>query len=204
MRRKILNTLTLLPVFAGFVAMALQSHVAVAKDSPKSAFITDVLYQLDRVRTQIVSLEAAIPQDKFDWRPTDGVRSIGEVYLHIADVNYLMANIAGIPAPVDNKTLMDEKSRDTRTTDKAKIAEALNISLDWTKSAIAKLTTADLEKTVDFFGEKLTVRNVMLSLLAHSHEHLGQSIAYARSNGVVPPWTAKMQEAVKQNISSKQ
>ena len=76
----------------------------------------------------------------------EGVRSVSEVYLHIADANYLFANAAGLKAPVDNKTLMDEKSRDMRTTDKAKIAEELNASFDWTKSAVSKLTNADLEK----------------------------------------------------------
>ena len=203
MKRKSLSVRTLFAILTAVFALTLQWNAAIAKDAPKSAFIADVLYQLDRVKTQIVSLEGAIPQDKFGWRPTEGVRSISEVYLHIADANYLLANVAGLKAPFDNKTLMDEKTRDARTTDKAKIAEALNVSFDWTKGAIAKLTNADLEKTVEFFGEKLTVRNVLLSLLSHSHEHLGQSIAYARSNGVVPPWTAKMQEAVKQNISSK-
>ncbi len=133
----------------------------------------------------------------------EGVRSVSEVYLHIADANYLFANAAGLKAPVDNKTLMDEKSRDMRTTDKAKIAEELNASFDWTKSAVSKLTNADLEKKVDFFGMKMTLRNLLFSMLSHMHEHLGQSIAYARSNGVVPPWTAKEQEEMKKNMEKK-
>jgi uncharacterized damage-inducible protein DinB len=203
MKRQSLSIRILFAVLAAVFALTLQWNTAVAKGSPKSAFVSDLLGQLDRVKEQIVTLEAAVPQDKYDWRPMEGVRSISEVYLHIADANYLLANFAGIKSPYDTKTLMDEKTRDARTTDKAKIAEELNTSFKWTVDAIGKLTEADLEKKVDFFGQKMTVRSMLLTLLSHTHEHLGQSIAYARSNGVVPPWTAKMQEAVNQNISSK-
>ena len=203
MKRSSLNFRTVFAVFAAIVALILQISTAVAKDEPKSGFIADLLGQLDRLKGQVVSLEGAVPQDKFSWRPTEGVRSISEVYLHIADANYLFANAVGLKSPFDNKTLFDEKTRDVRTTDKAKIAEALNASFDWTKGALAKLTDADMEKKVDFFGMKMTVRNALMSMLGHAHEHLGQSIAYARSNGVVPPWTAKEQEEMKKNTEKK-
>ena len=203
MKRNSMNFRALYAVLATVFALTLQWNAAVAKDEPKSGFIADVLGQLDRVKGQVVSLEGAVPQDKFNWRPMEGVRSISEVYLHIADGLYIFSNAAGLKSPFDNKTLFDEKNRDVRTTDKAKIAEELNTSFDWTKSAVAKMTNADLEKKVEFFGSKMTVRNVLITLLNHTHEHLGQSIAYARSNGVVPPWTAKEQEEMKKNASKK-
>jgi uncharacterized damage-inducible protein DinB len=198
-----MNFRALFAVLAAAFVFALQVNTAVAKDEPKSAFVSEILGQLDRVKGQVVSLEGAIPQDKFSWRPMEGVRSIGEVYLHIGDGLYIFANAAGLKAPIDNKTLFDEKTRDGRTTDKAKIAAELNSSFDWTKSAIGKLTNADLDKTVEFFGSKMTVRSLLITLLNHTHEHLGQSIAYARSNGVVPPWTAKEQAEMKKNAEKK-
>jgi uncharacterized damage-inducible protein DinB len=203
MNRSSLNFRTMSAVIAAVVALTLQISTAIAKDEPKSAFIGEILGQLDRVKGQVVSLEGAIPQDKFSWRPMDGVRSNSELYLHIGDGLYIFANAAGMKSPFDNKTLFDEKTRDVRTTDKAKIAEELNTSFDWTKSAIAKLTDADLEKKVDFFGSKMTVRSLLVTLLNHTHEHLGQGIAYARSNGVVPPWTAKEQEEMKKKAEKK-
>jgi uncharacterized damage-inducible protein DinB len=190
-------------VLAAVIALALQINSAVAKDEPKSGFIAEVLGQLDRVKGQVVSLEGAIPQDKLSWRPMEGVRSNSELYLHIADGLYIFANAGGMKSPYDNKTLFDEKTRDTRFTDKAKIAGELNASFDWTRGAIAKLTNADLEKTVEFFGSKMTVRNLLMTLVNHTHEHLGQAIAYARSNGVVPPWTAKEQEEMKKKAEKK-
>jgi uncharacterized damage-inducible protein DinB len=189
-------------ILAAVFAIILQSNAAVAKD-PTSGFIAEVLNHFDRVKGQVVSLEGAIPQDKFNWRPMEGVRSNSELYLHIGDGLYIFANAAGMKSPFDNKTLFDEKTRDVRTADKAKIAGELNTAFDWTRSAIAKMTNADLEKTVEFFGSKMTVRSLLMALLNHTHEHLGQAIAYARSNGVVPPWTAKEQEEMKKKAEKK-
>lgn len=203
MERSSTNFRALFALLTVAFVFALQLNTAIAKDEPKSGFISDILGQLDRVKGQVVALEGAIPQDKFTWRPMEGVRSVSEVYLHIGDGLYIFANAAGLKAPFDNKTLFDEKTRDVRTTDKAAIAKELNASFDWTKSALAKLTDADLEKKVDFFGMKTSVRNLLVTLLTHTHEHLGQSIAYARSNGVVPPWTAKEQEEMKKNAQKK-
>jgi len=192
---------TALALLAGIaIVLSLQSTPAHAGDSAKSAFITDMLGQLDRVKGQIASLENAIPQDKFTWRPAEGVRSISEVYLHIADANYLFMSVIGAKPPIDMKEMMDQKKREGATTDKAKIAAALTASFDWTKDELSKVTDADLEKQVEFFGSKSNVRNVLLTLLSHIHEHLGQSIAYARSNGVVPPWTAERQARAKESM----
>jgi uncharacterized damage-inducible protein DinB len=199
MKRSSTNFRVLLAGAAVVFALALQLNTASAKDGAKSGFIAEVLGQLDRVKGQIVSLEGAMPQDKFGWRPMEGVRSVSELYLHVADGLYIFANLAGLKAPLDNKALFDEKNRDVRTTDKAKIEQELNTSFDWTKGAIATLSNADLDKTVTMFGMKTTVRNVLITLLNHTHEHLGQAIAYARSNRVVPPWTAKQEAEIAKN-----
>jgi uncharacterized damage-inducible protein DinB len=191
---------TSLALLAGtIIVLSLQSGSAVAKEATKSAFVSEMIGQLDRAKGQIISLEGAIPQDKFTWRPAEGVRSISEVYLHIADANYLFMSFAGAKPPMDMKQMMDQKMREGATTDKAKIAVSLNASFDWTKNALSALTDADLEKQINMFGTKTTVRNALLTMLGHLHEHLGQSIAYARSNGVVPPWTEAQQEQMKKS-----
>lgn len=179
------------------VILSLKSGTAYAIENPKSAFIADLLGQIDRVKGQITALENAVPQDKVTWRPGEGVRSISEVYLHIAGSNYFLLSFAGCKPPANSR--IDEKS----TTDKAKIAEALKTSFEWTKSEISKFSDADLEKKVDFFGQKSTIRNVLFTTLSHLHEHLGQSIAYARTNGVIPPWTEEQQAALKKSMDKK-
>lgn len=198
MSKTSLRHISFLRLLAGIaIVLSLQSGLALASEGAKSGFITDMLGQLDRVKGQIVSLEAAVPQDKFTYRPADGVRSISEVYLHIAGSNYFLMSFTGVKPPANSK--IDEKG----TTDKAKIADALKASFDWTKDAVSKLSDADLDKEVPFFGQKTSVRNVLFVLLSHVHEHLGQSIAYARTNGVVPPWTEEQQAQLKDSMKKK-
>jgi uncharacterized damage-inducible protein DinB len=198
MSKNPLRHISFFPLLAGIaIVLSLQSGLALANDGTKSGFITDMLGQLDRVRGQIVSLEGAVPQDKFTNRPAEGVRSISEVYLHIAGSNYFLMSFTGAKPPANSK--IDEKG----TTDKAKIADALKASFDWTKDAVSKLSDADLDKEVPFFGQNSSVRNVLFVLLSHLHEHLGQSIAYARTNGVVPPWSEEQQAQLKDAMKKK-
>lgn len=185
----------LLVAIALFVSV--QGNTAFATDGPKSGFVKDMLGQLERVKGQVVSLENAVPQDKFTWRPAEGVRSISEVYLHIAGSNYFIVGFTGVKPPANSK--IDEKG----TTDKAQIADALKTSFEWTKNAVSKMSDADLEKEIQMFGMKTSVRNALLILLSHIHEHLGQSIAYARTNGVVPPWTEEQQAQLKDAMKKK-
>jgi len=177
--------------------LTVQGGTAYATDGPKSGFIKDMVGQLDRVKGQIASLENTVPQDKFTWRPGEGVRSISEVYLHIAGSNYFLMSFTGVKPPANSR--IDEKG----TTDKGKIADALKASFDWTKDAVSKMSDADLDKEIQMFGQKTSVRNALLVLLTHIHEHLGQSIAYARTNGVVPPWTEEQQAQLKDAMKKK-
>ena len=168
-----------------------------------TGFKADLLMQIDEVQKQIMSLEDAVPQQKYTWRPAEGVRSVSEVYAHIAFANYLLLNLAGYKPPADAGWSMDLKKWDTATTDKKEIAGKLAKSFDHLKSTVNTISDADLEKEVDFFGTKMSLRSTLMSALSHLHEHLGQSIAYARMNGVVPPWTAEQQKKEKEAIEKK-
>jgi uncharacterized damage-inducible protein DinB len=145
---------------------------------------------------QIAALAQAMPATTFEWRPGPGVRSVGEVYLHIAETNVLLLGYVGVrvdfPGPrfsgkesggeIIARNLNFEKTIQGKDT----IVTLLNRSLDAVKTS---LSVADLEKPVDLFGQKSTTRAVYLRILAHANEHMGQSIAYARMNGIVPPWS---------------
>lgn len=160
-----------------------------------AGFKTDLLGQIEYVQNQIMSLQEAVPQDKYGWRPAEGVRSVGEVYNHIAFGNYGLLSFAGY-APPQGMEIKFEKAAEWEksVTDKKEIAARLVASFDHMKAAIKKMSDEELEKEIDFFGNKVTIRSHLLTVLSHLHEHLGQSIAYARMNGVVPPWTAEQQK----------
>ena len=124
---------------------------------------------------------ARVMSSKYDWKPAQGVRSVGDVFNLIVKENGLLAgvlsgtpNTAAPPAPI---------------TDPEQLQEALKASYANLQKAIAGLSDSDLQTPVKLFGHDLTKQGAVMLLLGDQHEHLGQSIAYARSNGVVPPWS---------------
>ena len=153
----------------------------------RSEVLAEVMIQEDK----FLRLADAIPADKFNWRPAPDVRSFAEVFLHVSAANYNLYKLVGTPPPstVDLKTL--EKS----TTDKAKVIATLKDSFAHARKAITDMPDANLEKSLDWFGGKNTQRGILLFIVRHAAEHLGQSIAYARFVGIVPPWTEDAQKA---------
>jgi uncharacterized damage-inducible protein DinB len=137
------------------------------------------------VEKKIVALAEAMPQEKYDWRPAEGVRSVADVYMHIAQGNYLVPSLAGVKPPAG----LDLMKYDKAATNKADVVTALHASFDHARKFVKGVSDSDLAKEVDLFGQKKTIRDLLLAELEHSHEHLGQSIAYARMNGVKPPWS---------------
>lgn len=153
-----------------------------------SGFQADLIGNIDAVSGKIFQLLEAMPQDKMEWRPADGVRSVSEVYLHIAFANYLIMMSAGVEVP--SEIAFDKiNAWDSQTTDKKEIAKILQTSFDKLKEFIKSNSDSDLELEMEVFGMKMSRRAFFIGMHGHMHEHLGQSIAYARMNGVTPPWS---------------
>lgn len=145
-----------------------------------------IQFQIDQAREKILSLAEAMPAEKYTWRPGEGVRSVGEVFAHVSGANYFLPTFWGakIPDGVDPRGFEKEGG------DKAKTIDTLKKSFDFLKQQIAAVSDADLDRKIKMFGQDATVRDAMMVLASHAHEHLGQSIAYARMNKVTPPWSA--------------
>lgn len=163
-------------------------------------FKNEYLDDFATTRRQLIQLAEATPVDKFGWRPAKDVRSVAEVYNHIATGNFLLLSATGVrlpsefyaapPAGKDQMALVRQNLQMEKSiTAKDQIVRMLEASLDAVRDEFSKASDADLEKPVDFFGQKATVRRIYLRILAHVNEHMGQSIAYARMNGIVPPWS---------------
>jgi uncharacterized damage-inducible protein DinB len=190
MRKMLVSAFALVLLCGGTVARA-QNAAQASKSADTTAPSYDMKAQamldMDGMKQKFVALAEAIPQDKYNWRPAEGVRSIAEVFLHISQANYGILGMKGdaMPAGIDPKTF--EKS----TTDKAQIVAALNKSFDAAHASIAAMTNGDFAKALPKLGPDANEGDVIYILVTHAHEHLGQSIAYARVNGVIPPWTAE-------------
>jgi len=161
----------------------------------RSEVMAEVMVQEDKLGR----LAEAIPADKYTWRPSDDTRSVAEVFLHISAANYNLYKLVGTPPPAGINLQGLEKS----TTDKAKIVATLKDSFAHAKQAIKAMPDADLERSLDWFGGKNTERGILLFIVRHTAEHLGQSIAYARMAGVVPPWTEDMKREQARKAESK-
>ena len=152
----------------------------------RSEVLAEVMIQEDK----FTRLAEAIPADKFNWRPSPDVRSFAEVFLHVSAANFNLYKLVGTPPPSG----LDLKGLEKSTTDKAKVVATLKDSFAHAKTAIKAMPDADLDKSLDWFGGKNTQRGILLFIVRHAAEHLGQSIAYARFAGITPPWTEDMQK----------
>jgi uncharacterized damage-inducible protein DinB len=173
-------------------ASAQNSDAAASADhtAPSYDMKAQSLADLQGVQKKFVDLANALPADKLTWRPSADSRSFAEVFLHVAGERYGILGLMGVapPAGFDGKTF--EKS----TTDRARIVEELNTSWEFSRKAINGMTNADFAKLLPKLGPQANAGDVIYILVADAHEHLGQSVAYARENGIVPPWTSEAQK----------
>jgi uncharacterized damage-inducible protein DinB len=195
--KRILLAICLLSLAAGSFDVAAQVHPYRDGTPGVTGYRSEVLALIMIQGDEFTRLAQAIPAEKYSWRPAPGVRSVAEVLLHAAAANYNMYKSVGMSPPAG----LDVAGLEISTNDKAKIIGTLIDSYAHARKAITNLPDADLEKTMDWSGGKITERGVLLFIVPHIAEHLGQLIAYARFLGVVPPWTEDEQkkEAEKKN-----
>ncbi len=185
----------ILAAFCLFVSMASAARLTAQVNPYKegtpgvTGYRSEVLAEVMVQEDKFTRLAEAIPADKYTWRPAPDVRSFSEVFLHVSAANFNLYKLVGTPPP----TGFDLKGLEKSTTDKAKVIATLKDSFAHAKKAITAMPDADLEKSLDWFGGKNTQRGILLFIVRHAAEHLGQSIAYARVVGIIPPWTEDTQ-----------
>ncbi|MFL5616885.1 MAG: DinB family protein [Gemmatimonadaceae bacterium] len=164
--------------------------VAQTTAAEAAAIRTAYLGQLDELQGKFLQLAEAIPADKYSWRPAPGVRSIGEVFMHIATEYYMYDPMAfgAPPSPVvghDREALQKFEATST----KPEVLKHLKEGLAYTKQALGAVSPDSLLGKRKMFGHEFTQTELAFAMSGDLHEHLGQLIAYARMNGVKPPWS---------------
>jgi uncharacterized damage-inducible protein DinB len=174
------------------VAIPAAQNAAASADhtAPSYDLKAQALLDLETMNKKFVDLANAIPDDKFTWRPSPDARSFAEVFLHVSAERYGILHMMGTepPAGFDGKAL--EKS----TTDRVQIVADLNKSWEFAQKAINGMTNAEFAKLLPKLGPQANAGDVVYILVADAHEHLGQAVAYARENGIVPPWTVEQKK----------
>lgn len=169
----------------GILLVAVTFVSARAQDSQPEAVVTDFLNVYNYTTDKAAQLANAFPDDKHDWRPAEGIRSVREAVLHMASGNYFFASMTGTEIPEG----VDPRSLEQSGMDMAEAVTTLRESVSFVQNALNNLSEEELDEVIDMFGNEMTKRQVAFMLGDHAAEHLGQLIAYARMNGVVPPWS---------------
>jgi uncharacterized damage-inducible protein DinB len=192
---------TLLEHLAAAALLALPVPNLSAQQSPATGtptIVADLMADVEQVRGKLEGLAEAIPESTWDWRPGEGVRSVTEVFLHVAADNYLLAVPLGAPAPastgIDAADYGTVQAYEARTVTKAEALAELRQSFDHLRDAMAAVDAQRLAGTVQIFGSEFTGQAFLVLTATHLHEHLGQMIAYGRMNGVVPPWSGGQEQ----------
>ncbi len=168
---------------AGLFAML--TPAPAADSAFEAAFRTSLLKSFNDASGKILSLAEAIPDANYGWRPMEGVSSVQEILMHVTETNLnLGAKLGGKPpAGLERKTI--------RSTMKTK-AEALTVTkqgMQFIREVLTAIPAAELLPEVNVFGSQAPRMRVAFLPADHAHEHLGQLIAYARMNRIVPPWS---------------
>jgi uncharacterized damage-inducible protein DinB len=186
------NTLAAPTLHPGVGVLALTAVILVAGyplathagEIDNAGFNQAYLGDFGRVSQKTVDLAEAIPEESYGWRPADGIRSTSEVFMHVANANFFFASQLGVARPEDLPGDLE------KVTDKAQVQRFLELSMEQIRQMAEHNAGEDLDgKELDLFGNKMTARGLYFIAIGHLHEHLGQAIAYGRSNGVVPPWS---------------
>ncbi len=198
--KHILSTFCLLGLMAGAIHVAAQVNPYKEGTPGVTGYRSEVLAEVMIQEDKFTRLAEAIPAEKYTWRPAPDVRSFAEVFLHVSAANFNLYKLVGTPPPAG----LDLKNLEKSTTDKAKVMATLKDSFAHAKKAITAMPDADLDKSMDWFGGKNTQRGILLFIVRHAAEHLGQSIAYARFVSIVPPWTEDMKKPPEKKEAPKQ
>lgn len=158
-----------------------------AAQSAPPGFLEEFDGQFGASASKLVALAEAMPESAYSWSPGEGVASVARVYMHIARYNYMYPHEnmgRDTPVPPAEYGRWEEE-----VTNKAEVVEILRESMDYVRGVYREMTPDDMNRPTMLYGREVGEWAVLLQLVAHMNEHLGQSIAYARTNGVVPPWS---------------
>ncbi len=162
--------------------------------SSVSAMRAQYVADFETMETKFKELAGAMDADMYGWGPMEGVRTVSEVFMLIVAENYFVLAAWGATPPdgiTPTFALFEELAK---VTDKEEVLAALETSAAYLLEAIGNLSDEQMQETIRMFGQEGVLQASLLLVVGDMHEHLGQAIAYARTNEVVPPWTARQSQ----------
>lgn len=158
-----------------------------ARHHEKNPALTAMLNSYNGTNDKVLSLAEAIPEDKYDWHPAEGVRSVKQSVGHIVAANYFIGSMMGAELPEG----LNPREVEQSITSKEKAIAGLRESSKFVREAMKGVPESEYDEETEVFGNTVPKFQLLVLVVNHSAEHLGQLIAYARSNDVTPPWSVK-------------
>ena len=158
---------------------------------PEKEVSRELRERIETARDKFISLAEAVPEEAWDYRPMEGTRSFGEVFIHIAADNYAPMWSSDMPQPEGVEIEATRESFEAYQAEarpKEETLTELRNSFDYLLNAL-QASEGKMDSSIPFFGNEWMLGDMWIALTTHMHEHLGQTIAYARANEIVPPWS---------------
>ncbi len=171
---------------AALIALFASLTPATASAQDAASFRETWRAEFEASARKVVALAEAMPAETYSWQPMEGVATVAAAYMHIARYNYQLPHLnMGVEPPEGVEYANFEEA----FTSKDEVLAVLRASMDHVRTVVDGMSDDDMSAMVNLYGRDVAKWGVLFRLVAHMNEHLGQQIAYARSNRVVPPWS---------------
>lgn len=175
----------------GLPGVPLRAQSAVSDSAEFAAWSQVQKADIDGLRKKFMALATAVPADKRTWRPMAGTRTFREVFAHIAAEGNTETAMFGRPLPAGSLADFDaEEARLQKLKDDELIA-VMDRAMQSLSATMGGLSRTTINRPITYYGQNTLPRVAATYTLNDLHEHLGQLVAYARMNSIVPPWTRK-------------
>ncbi len=160
-----------------------------AQGGGMQAWQDQTVADLEQMRDKFLSLAEAFPEDTWDWAPMEGVRSVRDVMVLIVTEGHVFPAMWGANPPTGAASGFGAETARVAAMSKADVIAEMERAFDYMIESCRNMTAADLVADASWFGQATNGTGIVGHAVVDMHEHLGQSIAYARMNQIVPPWS---------------
>jgi DinB superfamily len=183
--------LALLVGLSAFPRAPLRAQTAGSDSAEFAAWRQVQQRDIEGLRKKFMALAKAVPAGKLAWRPMEGTRSFREVFAHVAAEGNTETAMFGRPLPAGSLADFDAEEARLKQLPDAELIAVMDRSMQSLSATLAGLSLAKINSPIRYYGQSTLPRVATTYTLNDLHEHLGQLVAYARMNTIVPPWTRK-------------
>ena len=160
-----------------------------AQGGAMQAWQDQTVADLEQMRDKFTSLAEAFPEEMWDWQPMEGTRSVRDVMVLMVAEGHIFPGMWGADPPMGAADGFGAEIGRVTAMSKADVIREIESAWNYMIESCRNMTAADRAADAEWFGQAMTAAGVVGHAVADMHEHLGQSIAYARMNEIVPPWS---------------